>query len=99
MSDLVDAVSLPDAIAGLRRQIKAAADQAKGLAAGDTKFRITNVELELNVVAEDTTDIGGEIGWWIFKAKASAATKDVITHKVTLTLDVGDIEVRGEITG
>jgi hypothetical protein len=45
------------------------------------------------VAAEDTTSVGGEVGWWIFKATAGAAAKDAFTHKVKLTLNVGDIEV------
>jgi hypothetical protein len=93
MSDDLNRVSLKDAIAGLRKQIKEAAQQAQGLAPGEVKFRITGVELELTVVAEDSTTAGGEVGWWIFKAKADVGVKDATTQKVKLTLDVGDIEV------
>ncbi len=93
MSDDLNRISLKAAIGGLRQQIKEAAQQAQGLAPGETKFRITEVELELTVVAEDSTTAGGEVGWWIFKAKADVGAKDVTTHKVKLTLNVGDIPV------
>jgi hypothetical protein len=96
MSKDLDRVSLKAAIAGLRQQIKEAAQQAQGLGPGETKFRITGVELELTVVAEDSATTGGEVGWWIFKAKADVSAKDATTHKVKLTLNVGDIEVGSE---
>src|SRR4051794_5716074 len=100
MADELDRVPLTSAIAGLRKQIMDAAEQAQGLGPHEPRFRITNVELELTVVAEDTTSAGGEVGWWIFKAKADVAAKDAVTHKVKLTLNVGDIEVSaGRRTG
>src|SRR3954469_19589888 len=96
MADNLDRVSLTKAIAGLRKQIRDAAEQAKGLGPDEPRFRITGVELELTVVAEDTTTAGGEVGWWVFKAKADIANKDVVTQKVKLTLNMGDIEVGSE---
>jgi hypothetical protein len=90
-----DRVSLTSAIAGLRKQIKEAAKQAEGLDPSE-RFHITGVELELTVVAEDTAQGGGEVGWWVFKAHAEAAVKDSVTQKVKLTLNVGDIEVGSE---
>ncbi len=97
MADDLDRVPLTAAITGLRKQIRAAAEQASKLPPGE-RFRITGVELELTVVAEDTTSVGGEVGWWIFKAKTDAALKDAVTHKVKLTLNVGDIQVGAETT-
>jgi hypothetical protein len=91
-----DRVSLTSAIAGLRRQVIEAAEQAQGLGPNELRFRITDVELELTVVAEDSTRAGGEVGWWVFKAHANVAAKDAVTHKVKLTLNVGDIEVESE---
>jgi hypothetical protein len=87
-----DAVPLAEAIAALRQQIRGAAEQAASLPPNE-RFRITGVELELTVVAEDTTAAGGEVGWWIFKAKADVSAKDAVTHKVKLTLNIGDVEV------
>lgn len=92
MNPKSDAIPLTTAIAALRRDLRTAAEQAANLPA-DQRFRVTSVELELTVVAEDSVTAGGEVGWWIFKGKAEAAAKDAITHKVKLTLDVGDIEV------
>jgi len=83
---------LKDAIGALRSQLRAAAQQALS-AAPEERFRITAAELELTVVAEDTAEGGAEVGWWIFKAKAGLTAKDAFTHKVKLTLNVGDIEV------
>jgi Trypsin-co-occurring domain 2 len=88
-----DRVSLTTAIAALRQDLKKAAEQAEGLNPGEVRFRITNVELELTVAAEDTDTLGGELGWWVFKAKADVTAKDAITHKVKLTLNVGDLMV------
>ena len=92
MTARTDAVPLTAAIAALRKEIRAAAEQAADLPSGE-RFRITNVELELTVVAEDSVTGGAEVGWWVFKGKAEASAKDAVTHKVKLTLNVGDIEV------
>lgn len=97
MSDRNDIVPLTDAISALRKQIREAARQAADLPENE-RFRITAVELELTVVAEDSVSAGGEVGWWVFKGKADVAAKDAITHKVKLTLNVGDVEVGGQRT-
>jgi hypothetical protein len=87
-----DYVPLADAIAGLRRQIREAAERAADLPE-EERFRITEVEVELTVVAEDSVKTGGEVGWWVFKARADISAKQAVTHKVRLKLDVGSIEV------
>ena len=92
-----DAVPLTEAIAALRQQIRAAAEQAGSLPPNE-RFRITGVELELTVVAEDATDGGAEVGWWILKAKAGVSAKEAVTHKVKLVLNVGDVEVTSQTT-
>ena len=96
MSEESQLVPLADAIAGLRRQIRAAADRALSLPKAE-RFRITEAEIELTVVAEDAVDGGVEVGWWIFKAKANVSAKDVVTHKVCLKLDVGSVEVASDV--
>jgi hypothetical protein len=88
-----DRVTITDAIDRLRHELQVAACKAQGSGPDGLKFRITSIELELTVVAEDSASAGGEIGWWIFKGKADLASKDVVTHKVRLTLDVGDLRV------
>ncbi len=93
MTKDLNRVSLTSAIGELRRQIVEAAKHAHGIGPGEPRFRITDVELELTVVAEDSTTAGGEVGWWILKGRTDLAVKDVVTHKVKLTLNVGDIEV------
>ena len=98
MAHDLDRVPLTTAIDALRRQIGDAAKKAQGLGPDEPRFRITNVELELTVVAEDSTTAGAEVGWWIFKGKAEAAAKDAVTHKVKLTLNVGDIQVDSTTT-
>jgi hypothetical protein len=92
MATKTDLVPLADAIAGLRTQIRAAAMRALALPAKE-RFHITEAELELTVVAEDSFEGGGEVGWWVFKAKAAVSAKDAVTHKVRLTLNIGDVEV------
>lgn len=96
MSEQSELVPLADAIAGLRRQIRAAADRALNLPKAE-RFRITEAEIELTVVAENVVAGGAEVGWWIFKAKANVSAKDAVTHKVRLKLDVGSVEVASDI--
>jgi hypothetical protein len=85
-------VSLADAIAALRSEIRIAAVRAQSLPANE-RYRITEAQIELTVVADDSADGSLEVGWWILKAKAGIAAKDSITHKVGLKIDVGDVEV------
>jgi hypothetical protein len=85
-------VSLAAAIAALRSEVRTAAERAQTLPAGE-RYRITEAQVELTVVAEDSVDGSAEIGWWILKGKAGVAAKDSITHKVCLKIDVGDVEV------
>jgi hypothetical protein len=33
------------------------------------------------------------VGFWVIKGKAEMSAKNAVTHKVKLTLNVGDIEV------
>jgi hypothetical protein len=89
----LDRVSLKDAIAALRRQIREAAEAAEGLAPNQPRFRLAKAELELTVVAEDTTEGGVEVGWWIFKGNAKLGAKDAVTHKVKLELNLHDVVV------
>ena len=92
MPDYSDRVRLADAIMGLRREIRTAAECAQLLDPKD-RFRITEAELELTIVAEDGLDAGAEIGWWVLKVKAQATAKDTNTQKVRLKLDLGQVEV------
>jgi hypothetical protein len=39
------------------------------------KFRISKMEVELTVVAEDTDTVGGEAGWWILKGRPMSRPK------------------------
>lgn len=87
-----DRVSLADAIAALRSQIRTAAAQAQSLPRGE-RYRISEAQIELTVVAEDSADGSAEVGWWILKGKAGITAKDSITHKVSLKIDVGGAEV------
>jgi hypothetical protein len=92
MAGDLERVSLADAIAALRKQIRTAAAQAQSLDPKE-RFRITEAELELTVVAEDTVGASAEVGWWVLKAKADISAKDATTHKVRLKLNLGDVEV------
>lgn len=92
MSDDQNRVSLADAIAALRSQIRIAAARAQALAPSE-RYRISEAQVELTVVADDSADGSVEVGWWILKAKAGITAKDSITHKVCLKIDVGDVEV------
>jgi hypothetical protein len=84
-------IRLPAALLALRREIREAAQQAQN---AEPKFRINTIELELTAVAETSAEAGGEVGWWILKGSAKADAKEGQTHKVKLTLNVKDIDVR-----
>ncbi|MGF6743907.1 trypco2 family protein [Paraburkholderia atlantica] len=85
-------VSLADAIAALRSEIRSAAARAQSLPENE-RYAITEAQIELTVVADDSAEGSVEVGWWILKAKAGIAAKDSITHKVCLKIDVGDVKV------
>lgn len=92
----LERVSLADAIAALRKQIRTAAEQAQAIDQKE-RFRITEAELELTVVAEDSVGASAEVGWWVLKAKADISAKAGTTHKVRLKLNLGDVEVGSPI--
>lgn len=92
MSANSEMVSLADAIASLRREIKLASQSAAALDPKD-RYRIGEAQIELTVVADDSTEGGVEVGWWVLKAKAGISSKDSVTQKVILKLHVGDVEV------
>ena len=93
MSEDQDRVSLPDAIDGLRRQLMEAARRAQSLDKDAPRFRISSIEVELTVALEKSSGAGLGGGWWVFQAKADIGAKDIVTHKVKLSLDVGDIKI------
>lgn len=82
-------IELKAAIAALRQQLREATVAAQ-VDTGPPRFVVHEVDLELTVVAEDSASAGGEVGWWIFKAKADIAAKDAVTHKVRMTLKLVD---------
>lgn len=85
-------VPLADAIAALRKEIRVAAVRAETVAP-EERYKITEAEIELTVVAEDSGDVSIEVGWWILKANAQVSAKDSMTHKLRLKLNLGDVEV------
>ena len=91
-----DLLPLASAIAALRAEIRAAAAHAL-LLPEQERFRITEAELELTVVAEYSAKGGAEIGWWVFKATAEVQGKESSTHKVRLKLNIGDVEVGSDV--
>jgi len=92
MTKTANRIPLTEAIGLLRKELRAAADAALAINAED-RFRITEAELELTIVAEDTIGGSGEVGWWVLKAKAETSAKNAVTHKVHLKLNVGNFEV------
>ena len=86
-------IPLKAAISALRTELRDAARDAQGLAPGEVRFRVSAIDVELSVVAEASGTASTEIGWWIIKGKAELAAKDTATHKVTLRLNVGDLDI------
>lgn len=97
MPEKSDVFKLADAINSLRNEVRRAAERASKLPKAE-RFRITEAQIELTVGAEDSADAGGEVGWFIFKANAKIAAKDTVTHKLSLKLDLGAVEVGSETT-
>jgi hypothetical protein len=83
-----DRVRLSEAISGLRRELRLAAERAQALDPKE-RFRITEAELELTTIAEDGADGAAEVGWWVLKGNAQVSLKDSNSQKVRLKLNLG----------
>ncbi|MDX3850271.1 trypco2 family protein [Streptomyces sp. AK02-01A] len=78
-----DAVELADMIWQLRQEL------SRAMWAGehaDLRFKAEQVELELTVAVERTREPGVKVRFWVFDANASARKANMVTQRITLTL-------------
>jgi len=80
-------IRLSDAIENLRAELARAHELGKDQ---DIKFNLANIELELEVVAENETSGEAKVNWWIFGVVVSGKMKDAGTHKLKLNLQAVD---------
>lgn len=73
------------AISDLRAQLIAAADDAQGKA---IEFKITSVELELQLVLTSEVSANGKLGWGVLSFGGGAKAGDSKTHSLKLTMAV-----------
>ncbi len=82
-------IKISDAIENLRSELEHARDKGKGK---NLQFDMGEIELELQVVAENETSGGAKINWWIFSGGVDAKKKNADTHKLKLTLKALDTD-------
>lgn len=80
-------IRLSDAIENLRAELTRAHKLGKDQ---DVNFNLGDIELELEVVAEDETSGDAKVNWWIFGGGVSGKMKDASTHKLKLILQAVD---------
>lgn len=92
-------VSIADAVASLRSQLIEARDRERD--AGGITIELSEVEIQLGLVAETTDKVGGEGGFSfaVFTGKASyeAEAKQAHAHTITLKLSVSDSKRKGAV--
>lgn len=94
MSPKQDAISIADAVESLRNQIVEAKERGKNSA--DVTFELHEVEVELQMIAEQTDAVGGKAGFSlaVFTGSAGydAEFKTSHNHTVRFKLNVGDAQ-------
>ncbi len=80
-------IRLSDAIENLRAELFRAHRLGKDQ---DIMFNLGDIELELEVVAEDETSGGAKVNWWIFSGGMEGKIKDANKHKLKLNLQAVD---------
>ena len=99
----MDKIALSEMLGQLRQDLL----QAQGEGVGsELKFRIEDIEIELQIVA--TKAVGGDVGvkFWVYNADAKVNASEAKTQKLKLKLkpvsadgtplDVGDKDARGD---
>lgn len=92
-------VPLVEAIRSLRRELAAAMKESEG---EDIRFRLRDVELELQMGVTSKTGAQGGIQFWVVSLGAEGSVSTIRTHTVKLSLqaigaDGEDIRVSSEL--
>jgi len=80
-------IRLSDAIENLREELARVYESGKNK---DVRFELGDIELELEVIAEDETSGNTKVNWWIFGGGLSGKIKDASKHKIKLNLHAVD---------
>jgi Trypsin-co-occurring domain 2 len=76
-------IRLSDAIENLRQELKLAQRRGEG---EHLQFKVSSIEVELEVVAESDAGGSGKINWMVFSGGIDIKEKDVHKHKLKLNL-------------
>jgi Trypsin-co-occurring domain 2 len=74
---------LSDAIDSIRSEIVKAQLEAK---AKDFKFELGEIELELEIAAEVSSNAGFKANWWVVTGEVGEQHKEVSKHKLKIKL-------------
>ena len=80
-------IKVSDAIENLRKELRLAQEKGKNQS---LQFDIQSIELELEVIAEDESNVSGKINWYILGGGVTSKVKDASKHKLKLTLTAVD---------
>ncbi len=83
MSEMSNKIGLSEAITVLRKQLIKAQDKGKdeGL-----RFKIEDINLELQVVAENEVHADGGVKFWVYNAQAGGKLSSQVMQKISLKL-------------
>jgi hypothetical protein len=93
MADGVGLVDLSSALEALRSELEEAWAAGQGRRVG---FRVSDVTLTIQAVAQRDKQAGGKLRWWVLEAGGEARTSTETTQSIVLTLtpllrdDAGD---------
>jgi hypothetical protein len=94
-----DGIPLHKMIQSLREQLKLSMDMAEK---EHLKFALSPIDIELKIVATESSGVNGSIGWGILKFGAKSDVKDQVVHTLRLQLkpvlpDGGDPLLSAEV--
>lgn len=88
-------LTIPEALASLREQIRFAMEWARG---EDLTFEVQNIEVELQVTATTTVKGEGKVGLWnVLTVGGGVDRAEAAVHRITLVLEPRLAESRGRI--
>lgn len=80
-------IQLSDAIENLRSELEKAGKAGEGK---QVQFDIESIELELHIIADETSSGGGKINWCVFTGSLDAKSRKENLHKMKLVLKAVD---------
>jgi len=87
-------ISLSEMVLSLRSELQKAQYQAEGQ---DLRFRVEDIEIELELAATQEGEAGGKVDFWVYSADLKGKMTDAITQRLKLRLKPltpeGDLQV------